>query len=314
MKIAVVCFPDELSIANSLLPQCALYTDNNSVELWVLGGICDTQNVKKLNFNKITEIILPDSEQLREPTCCADAVYQCFCQNPADIIAFQSGLRGNELAVRGSVLIGAGCMLEATEFCFSGSGVSVKKPVYAGNLQAEFRFEKFPIGLSLKPASIEIEAESAYAPELVRFEAKTELPAWLADVEYECVENDDLLKNSELVIAAGRGVGKAENFKKISELAEVLGGALGGTRPAVYDGKIPRERMIGSSAAVLAPKICIAFGASGAAPFLAGVEKSKLLIAVNRDQNALIFDNCDVGVVADCNEFANALLEKYRNN
>ena len=93
-----------------------------------------------------------------------------------------------------------------------------------------------------------------------------------------------------------------------------MGGALGGTRPAVYNGKIPRERMIGSSAAVLSSKCCIVFGASGAAPFVAGVEKSKLLIAVNRDPNALIFDNCDVGVVADCNEFAEALLGKFCNN
>ncbi|MFB0921804.1 MAG: FAD-binding protein, partial [Oscillospiraceae bacterium] len=192
------------------------------------------------------------------------------------------------------------------------SCVTVKKTVYSGNLQARFRFEKSPIVLSMKPSAAEDNYESAETSELVRFEAKTELPAWLTEIEYDFAENDDSLKNAELVIAAGRGVGKAENFQKLSELAEAMGGALGGTRPVVYDGKIPRERMIGSSAAVLAPKICIAFGASGAAPFLAGIEKSRLLIAVNRDPNALIFDNCDVGVVADCNEFAEALLQIYR--
>ncbi|MFB0919986.1 MAG: hypothetical protein QMB62_03755, partial [Oscillospiraceae bacterium] len=115
MKIAVVCFSDELSTANSLLRQCAAQNDGKLVELWVLGGICDTQNIKKLNFNKITEIILPDSEQLRAPECCADAVYQCFCACRVDIIAFPSGIRGSELAARVSVLIGGGCMLEATE-------------------------------------------------------------------------------------------------------------------------------------------------------------------------------------------------------
>ncbi len=313
MKISVVCFSDELLIANSLFIKTAAQQAGDSIELWVLGGLADTEEIKKLNFKRITEIILAESEHLKEPMCCADAVNKCFCSNPVDIIAFPSGIKDDELAARVSVLIGGGCILEATELCCDDSGVSVKKPVYSGNLQASFQFETLPLVLSLKPSVIETEVESLETPELTRFYAKTELPTWLTDVEYERTENGDLFKSSELVIAAGRGVGKVENFHRLSELAEVMGGVLGGTRPAVYDGKIPRERMIGSSAAVLAPKCCIVFGASGAAPFLAGIEKSKLLIAVNRDSNALIFDNCDVGIVADCNEFAEALLQKYRN-
>lgn len=314
MKISIVCFSDELSIANSLCRQISVQNGENSTELWILGGLADTQEIKKLNFHKITEIILTEPEQLEEPICCANAIYQCFCLNPVDLIVLPSGIRGNELAARVAVLIGAGCMLEATELCFDKDGVSVKKPVYSGNLQASFRFETLPLVLSLKPEANEENGENSEMPELVRFEAKTEFPAWLTDVEYESTEASDLLKSAELVIAAGRGVGKAENYRKLTELVEVMGGVIGGTRPAVYDGKIPRERMIGSSAAVLSPKCCIVFGASGAMPFLAGVEKSKLLIAINRDPYALIFDNCDVGVVADCNEFAEALLEKYSNN
>ncbi|PKM73223.1 MAG: hypothetical protein CVU91_06575 [Firmicutes bacterium HGW-Firmicutes-16] len=313
MKISVVCFSDELLIANSLLSQISVKQTENSIELWVLGGIDDTQKVKKLNIQKITEIIPSEQAHLKEPVCCADAVYKCFCRHPVDVIVLPSGLRGDDLAARLSVLISGGCMLQAIEFSCDESGASVRKPVYSGNLHATFRFETLPLVLSLIPSPNEEKEQSNDTPELARFEAKTEPPAWLTNIEYESTENGDLLKSSELVIAAGRGVGKAESFRKLEELAEVMGGVLGGTRPAVYDGKIPRERMIGSSAAVLSPKCSIVFGASGAAPFLAGVEKSKLLIAVNRDPNALIFDNCDVGVIADCNEFAEALLQKYRN-
>ncbi len=310
MKLAVVCFSDELSAANSLLRQCAVQPGDNSAELWVLGSVSDNQGLGKLNFRKITEIIPTEQKHLKEPVCCAGAVYQCFRKNPVDIIAFPSGIRGNDLAARVSVLLSGACMLEVTELCGNAGGVTVKKPAYSGNLQATFQFDTLPLALSMRPSAVKEETEHTGIPELARFEAKTEYPSWLTAAEYECAENSDLLKNSELVIAAGRGVGKAENFQKLSELAYMMGGALGGTRPAVYDGKVPRERMIGSSAAVLAPQVCIAFGASGAAPFMAGIEKSKLLIAVNRDPNALIFNNCDVGIVADCNEFATALLGK----
>ncbi|MEA4893851.1 MAG: electron transfer flavoprotein subunit alpha/FixB family protein [Oscillospiraceae bacterium] len=314
MRFVIVCFSDELSASNSLLRQITAENDGDSAELWVLGGISDIKEAGKLNFRNITEIIPTSQEHLRYPDSCADAVYECLSAGPADVIIFPSGVRGNDLAARVAVLTGAACALGAAGLCREGGGVIIKKTVYSGNLRASLLFERLPLVLSMEPAADDIGTDSAGTPELIRFEAKTEQPAWLSDFEFESAETGDLLKKAELVIVAGRGVGKAENFWKLEELAEAMGGVLGGTRPAVYDGRLPRERMIGSSAAVLSPRCCVVFGASGAKPFLTGVDKSGLLIAVNRDPNALIFECCDVGVVADCNEFAEELLRRYRND
>ena len=309
MKIAVVAFSDELSTANSLLAQAEHLSDDVSCELWVLGGFGASQLCKVLAFYKITEILMRDPECLSEPLCCAEAVHECYLANSVDIISFASDTWGNELAARVGALLGCEASLGAKELAFDSGDLYGRKAVYSNNLQASFRIQAFPFVVSLTPVS-NTAAQKAYDnSEITQFEPNTSIPSWLTDIENEPFENSNLLTSSKLVLVGGRGVGKAENFAKLAEFAEKMGGVLGGTRPAVCDGKIPPDRMIGMSANMLSPACCIVFGASGAAPFLAGVEKSKLLIAVNRDPNALIFDNCDVGIIADCNEFAAELIK-----
>lgn len=311
MKTAVVVFSDELSAANSLLAQASALPDDNSYELWVLGGLCGYPKGMALSTPKIIEILLSNPENLSEPLCCAEAVYDNYLANQVNIIMFPADIRGSGLAARVCAKIGCECILGAKELFCSDGEIYIKKSVYSNNLQATFRVQALPLVVSIAPS------ESAATPvifehtELTQFKAETSIPAWLTDIESEHFEKNDLLKSSNLVLAAGRGVGKAENFAKLSELARKMGGVLGGTRPTVCDGKMPPETMIGMSSSVLSPELCIVFGASGAAPFLAGIEKSKLLIAVNRDPNALIFDNCDVGIIDDCNEFAEALSKQF---
>lgn len=311
MKIAVVVFSDELSIANSLLSQASALSDDNSCELWVLGGLCGHPDSKALCAPKIIEILPINPENLSEPLCCAEAVYKNYLVNSVDIIFFASDIRGNDLAARVCAEIDCEGLLGAKELFFDGGALYIKKPVYSNNLQATFRVQTFPLVLSLAPKESVTTPKTFEPREIIQFRVDALVPSWLTDIENERFENGDLLKCSKLVLAAGRGVGKAENLAKLSALAQKMGGVLGGTRPTVCDGKMPPERMIGMSAAVLSPDCCIVFGASGAAPFLAGVEKSKLLVAVNRDPNALIFDNCDVGIISDCNEFADALSEQF---
>ncbi len=252
---------------------------------------------------------IKDIRYLHDPICCAEAVNEYFDSSSVDIIMFSADIRGNELAARVSALIGCEAFLCAKALFFENGELYVKKPVYSNNLLATFRIQTFPLVLSLTTSDIATAHELRGNNELTQFYATTSTPSWLTEVEYANFENKDLMSSSDLVLVAGRGVGKAENFKKLAALAEKLDAVLGGTRPTVCDGKIPPELMLGMSANVLSPACCIVFGASGAAPFLAGVENSKLLIAVNRDPSALIFDNCDVGIIADCNEFANALSE-----
>lgn len=310
MKISVVVFSDELSIANALLSQASALSGDNSCELWVMGSLGASSNINSSGFRKITEISFSNPEHLSEPICCAEAVYEYYRANSVDIILFRSDLRGNELAARVSALLDCEALLNARELSKSAGELFVKKPVYSNNLQATFRVQSLPLVVSMAVFDSTVELKSIEKPEILQFQASASMPSWLTEIEQEQCENRDLFGSADLVLVAGRGVGKAENFLKLSTLAEKMGAVLGGTRPTVCEGKMPPEQMVGMSANMLSPACCIVFGVSGAAPFLAGVEMSKLLIAINRDPNALIFDNCDVGIIADCNEFAEALSKR----
>lgn len=310
MKIAVVVFSDELSIADALLSQSSALSGDNSHELWILCGFGNSPITHDLGFQKIIEIQIAQPENLSEPSCCAEAVCECYGKNSVDIILFNSALRGTELAARVCALLNCEAMLGAKALFSDEDGLFVKKPVYSNNLLASFRIQSLPLVLSMTASDSAISPKIIENPHITQFNAGTSLPSYFSDIEEERFESSNALTSSDLVLVAGRGVGKAENFAKLSTLAEKMGAVLGGTRPTVCDGKLAPERMLGMSANVLSPACCVVFGASGAAPFLAGVEKSKLLIAINRDPNALIFDNCDVGIIADCNEFAEALSKQ----
>ncbi len=117
------------------------------------------------------------------------------------------------------------------------------------------------------------------------------------------------LEGAEVVVAGGRGAGE-EGFKLIRRLAELLGGEVGGTRPAADEGWVPRERQIGQSGRVVSPKLYMAFGVSGALQHVVGFSKAGLVIAVNKDPEAPIFECADIGVVADLREFLPVLIKE----
>ncbi|EEW50613.1 electron transfer flavoprotein FAD-binding domain protein, partial [Corynebacterium efficiens YS-314] len=119
------------------------------------------------------------------------------------------------------------------------------------------------------------------------------------------------LPQAKVVIAGGRGVGSAENFKTVLEpLADVLGAAVGATRDAVDLGYYPGEYQIGQTGVTVSPDVYIGFGISGAIQHTSGMQTAKKVIVVNNDEDAPIFDIADLGVVGDLFDVAPALLEE----
>lgn len=118
------------------------------------------------------------------------------------------------------------------------------------------------------------------------------------------------LEEAEVVVAGGRGVGGEDAFATlVVPLAERLGGAVGATRAVVDAGWRPYEEQIGQTGKTVAPRLYLALGVSGAVQHLSGMNRSRCIVAVNRDADAPIFKHCDVGVVADVHELVPALLE-----
>ena len=129
-------------------------------------------------------------------------------------------------------------------------------------------------------------------------------------VGYEPAETKGVdLGRAEVIVAAGRGLGKKENIDLITALAKALGGEAGATRPVVDAGWVEHSRQVGATGQTVAPGLYLACGISGAIQHLAGMKKSGFIIAINKDSDAPIGEVADVLVVADLQQLLPALIE-----
>ncbi|HJV64719.1 MAG TPA: electron transfer flavoprotein subunit alpha/FixB family protein [Geomonas sp.] len=132
-------------------------------------------------------------------------------------------------------------------------------------------------------------------------------------VGYEPAEKKDVdLGRAEIIVSAGRGVGKKENVAVIAELAKAFGGELGASRPVVDAGWVSHSHQVGTTGQTVSPKLYVACGISGAIQHLAGMKKSDFIVAINKDKDAPIGEAADVMVVADILQLAPVLVEKLR--
>ena len=135
--------------------------------------------------------------------------------------------------------------------------------------------------------------------------------AKLTKVVQEITETINL-EGADVVVTGGRGMGSAENYQMVSELAALLGGVVGATRPAMEEGWISRAHQVGQSGKIVAPKLYIACGVSGAMQHISGIMGSKYIVAINKDESASIFDIADVGIVGDVKEVLPVMIEEIR--
>ncbi|MEO8814507.1 MAG: electron transfer flavoprotein subunit alpha/FixB family protein [Mycobacterium sp.] len=217
---------------------------------------------------------------------------------------------GKEIAGRLAARIGSGLMVDVVEV---KAGAKAVYSIFGG----AFTVEAEPTGetpiITVRPGAVE-PAPSAGAGEQVTVEvpAPAENATKITSREPAVAGDRPELTEATLVVAGGRGVGSAENFSVVEALADSLGAAVGASRAAVDSGYYPGQFQIGQTGKTVSPQLYIALGISGAIQHRAGMQTSKTIVVVNKDEEAPIFEIADYGIVGDLFKVAPQLTDAVK--
>lgn len=224
---------------------------------------------------------------------------------------------GKDLVPRVAAKLAAGAVADATGVALDEAGnIVFTCPAYAGNVLTDVVIDSVrPQIASIRGGAIpKAEPEAGKAGEIVKKAitvADENIKLQIKEAVKELTESVNL-EEAEIIVAGGRGMGSAENFAKLQELADLLGGVVGCTRPAMESGWISRAHQVGQSGKIVAPKVYFAFGISGATQHVSGMIGSGYIVAINKDEEAPIFSVADLGIVGNCMEALPVMIEEIK--
>jgi electron transfer flavoprotein alpha subunit len=229
-----------------------------------------------------------------------------------DLIMFPQNYEGRDVMSRLSVKLDRTVLTNNTAVAVDGDSLTVTTPVFGGEQLVTTTFTGAgPFLAAFRPKSFEPEAGGAAAGELVAVSVPDLGSTGGAKVTAVHVEESTgpKLDEAAVVVSGGRGLGQAESFAMVDELAKLLKGAAGASRAIVDAGWVPYSMQVGQTGKVVKPNVYIAAGISGATQHMVGMKGSKHIIAINKDAEAPIFGVADLGIVGDVHKVLPKLLE-----
>ena len=265
----------------------------------VLGkGIEDLANeIAEYGMKKVFVVDDPTLEHYLADAHAA-VVTQLVKDKGIDTVLATATAAGKDLLPRVAALLGAGMASEIVAFNDDGT---FQRPMYAGNANATVAVEGTHKVVSVRATAFDPAAKGGKG-EVEKVSVTSDASAKVMQfVSFNETKSDrPVLTEARVVVAGGRALKSAENFKTVLEpLVDTLGAAMGATRAAVDAGFVPNDLQVGQTGKVVAPELYIAIGISGAIQHLAGMKDSKTIVAINKDEEAPIFQVSDYGLVAD---------------
>ncbi|WP_027416041.1 electron transfer flavoprotein subunit alpha/FixB family protein [Aneurinibacillus terranovensis] len=279
-------------------------------------GISGDEVVATLSRHGAQKVYIVANEKLQQYT--TDGYFQAFCQvikevNP-DVIFLGHTAVGKDLAPRVAARLGLGLISDITDLSLEGEDIIFTRPIYAGKAFQKKKIVDGKMFATIRPNNIALEETSASSTaEVISFSVEiTDIRTTIKEVVRKTSGGVDL-SEAKIIVSGGRGVKSAEGFTILKELADVLGGAIGASRGACDAGYCDYSMQIGQTGKVVTPDLYIACGISGAIQHLAGMSNSKIIVAINKDPEASIFNVADYGIVGDLFEVLPKLTEKFKN-
>jgi electron transfer flavoprotein alpha subunit len=229
-----------------------------------------------------------------------------------EIILIGSTRNGKPLAAKLATRLQTGCIPDCNRLSVDEQGRLISERItYGGNATAKITFKTKPQIATIPPRTFEKLQPKDRNGQIIKFEAKIEAPK-TETIETKPLEISSVrIEDADVIVSCGRGLEKKEDVALLEELAKILNGQVGNTRPLAEDRKWFTE-WVGLSGHKVKPKLYIACGISGVIQHVAGIRDAKIIVAINKDENAPIFEVADYGVVGNLYEILPALKEALK--
>jgi electron transfer flavoprotein alpha subunit len=263
----------------------------------------------------VDQVLVADLSALGQynPELWAAAVAQIATEGEATVVLVGGSRSGREYSPRVAIKLNAPLLEDVISLKADGEKIVAEHYTYLARVTETVEATGPVVVVSVKPGVFAAAVPGAIAAE--QFDVDLNLPPRRLQVTGKTAEKSSRisLSEAEIVVSGGRGVGSAEGFTQYVEgLADRLGAAVGATRAIVDAGWRPYSEQVGQTGKTVQPKVYIAIGISGAVQHLSGMNKSKVIVAINRDAEAPIFKIADYGIVGDVNQLVPAIIEELK--